>query len=597
MVKRVFSRQARTIFYSLFCSFVILLSPGKTSIAQPEIIGSRVYGFLHSLSYQHPIQFNQLPLDRNEIAEALVMLQEKARNGEIRLSENERTELRRYISSYEIEIIELRDRSWIENLEPYTSKLHSFFSSIPILDRLMQDRRDQVWLYSKKYRDHTWLFLNPVLAFQADRGDEGEFGFRRWWGIHLQASVHRWLKAHLHWQDVAEWGHDPYVWNDRDALIDDRTGFVNFNSENTLAYENLSGGITFRSTNGTFLMFLGRDQVQWGSGRMGNLMLSGEAPPFPHFRLKVRFHETVHFSFIAGDLEPYPELRDTLYTPPSGWERSLRREKHIAAHRLDIIPLSWLQIGLQEAVIYGERGFDLSYLNPVSVYFSEEHDNGDQDNMLLGLDLLIRPARGYKVWTEILLDDFRFGKLGSDFYGNKAGLISGVSMVLPGGLLPEEIGFEYSALRPFTYSHIYPINAFKHWDSPLGVQLEPNSDRSSLWMHWWPVTWLQAGLELHYLRHGANYISEQNGELINVGGDINLPHVRGADESAPFLAGNREDDLRCYAWVDIELMENTSFLLASGIQNSSPDGETDLYFSTGIRWNLQRYREWTLRRR
>ncbi|MBD3165572.1 hypothetical protein GF324_03160, partial [bacterium] len=344
-------------------------------------------------------------------------------------------------------------------------------------------------------------------------------------------------------------------------------------------------------------LFFGRDRVRWGPGRTANLLFSGESSPFTHMRLGVDIGERIRLSFLAGDLEPYPELRDSLYTTERGYIRTVRREKHIAAHRFEFVPLRWLRIGLQEAVVYGERATDWGYLNPVSVYFSEEHENGNQDNNFLGGDLLLTPVTGASFWISVLIDDMTFGRLGDSFYRNKYAWLIGAELLGPGGLLPESALVEYTRIRPYMYSHFYPINTFKHWNAPLGLQLEPNSDRVAAQVIWRPApARLRFGTEAYYLRHGANYVDD-DGNLVDVGGEIDTGPARNrVSEKAVFLDGKREETLQVHGRVMYDLLEHFTLYAAVGYTEETHGPRDGLFAALGFAWRMPEDRRSALRR-
>ncbi|HEB84730.1 MAG TPA: hypothetical protein ENI92_06965, partial [Bacteroidetes bacterium] len=415
--------------------------------------------------------------------------------------------------------------------------------------------------------------------------------FRRSWGIALEAGLLPALNAWVRWQDFAEWGNDPY--DSRDKLVDDRVGWASLRGEKSTYYEDLTGGITLQ--HGPLMVLFGRDRVRWGPGRRGDLLLSGESSPLLQFRLSVRFGPSVQFTSLAGALHAWPEVADTLYTAPSGRLRRSLDDKYLSAHRLEIALSRGLSVGLSEAVVYGERALSLSYLNPVSVYFSDEHDQGDQDNVILGVDARIDPAAGVSAWGELILDDFRFAKLGSSYFGNKVGWLGGAALAGPGGILPVEVGAEYAGLRPFVYSHVFPINTFKQWNAPLGLQLQPNSDRTSFWAEWWPLASLSAALEAELIRHGEN--GYENGEWLNAGGDIDLPHREIDPEEAAFLGGLRRDHTRVQAWTAWWMLENLALHAMIGYDRDDSSETEGLIGSLTFSWNAPVDRRWTLRGR
>ncbi len=568
---------------------VVLAGP---VLAQPVPLGDRVYDLLDQASLRGVIEgpLDTRPYSRSRVAELLVAVEDARRRGEA-LPASMAGELRRRLEIYRREIDELIDPGWWAPVQPYRSPTSDLARRMLPLGWTAETWSPDGHALSLRYPGGQWATVDPVYSACLDTREEDKRFFRRSWGIALEAGLLPALNAWVRWQDFAEWGNDPY--DSRDKLVDDRVGWASLRGEKSTYYEDLTGGLTLQ--HGPLMVLFGRDRVRWGPGRRGDLLLSGESSPLLQFRLSVRFGPSVQFTSLAGALHAWPEVADTLYTAPSGRLRRSLDDKYLSAHRLEIALSRGLSFGLSEAVVYGERALSLSYLNPVSVYFSDEHDQGDQDNVILGVDARIDPAAGVSAWGELILDDFRFAKLGSSYFGNKVGWLGGAALAGPGGILPVEIGAEYAGLRPFVYSHVFPINTFKQWNAPLGLQLQPNSDRTSLWAEWWPLASVSAGLEAELIRHGEN--GYENGEWLNAGGDIDLPHREIDPEEAAFLGGLRRDHTRVQAWTAWWMLENLALHAMIGYDRDDSSGTEGLIGSLAFSWNAPVDRRWTLRGR
>jgi hypothetical protein len=174
---------------------------------------------------------------------------------------------------------------------------------------------------------------------------------------------------------------------------------------------------------------LGKNNNRWGPGRTGALALSDYASSYDQIKLSARFWRA-RFTYVHGFLRQYPPLTEREYVV-NGVTRKIFSNKFFAAHRLELRPWRWLQIGLHETVIYGERGIELAYLNPVNFYRSAEHFLGDRDNAMMGLDLELRPRRNLRLYAELLLDDFSVSRVGEHWYGNKTAWLAGAHIVNP----------------------------------------------------------------------------------------------------------------------------------------------------------------------
>jgi hypothetical protein len=289
---------------------------------------------------------------------------------------------------------------------------------------------------------------------------------------------------------------------------------------------------------GNLRLNFGRGEQKWGPGLSGNLLISDHPPAYDFLSARYDFSNLFRLVYFTGALHPYPETYQEIDTTPQGNERRIVDQKFIAAHRLEIYPLKGVEIGLNEAVIYGERGLEPAYLNPINLYFSAQHNLGDMDNLAWSGDIELNLIRKLSLYGELFIDDMRTAKLGTDYHGNKFGYIAGFHTADPFLLLNTDITCEYIRLDPFLYSHQYAVNTYKNWNSCLGYPLPPNSDRLYLNLKWHPHYCWTGSLSASFTRHGDNIITST--DTVNVGGDIDLSYEPD-QTTAPFLDGQRLD--------------------------------------------------------
>lgn len=206
-----------------------------------------------------------------------------------------------------------------------------------------------------------------------------------------------------------------------------------------------------------FDLEFGRDQVEWGPGFRGNLMLSRNSNVYDLLKLTFRYGraklEYFH-AFLNSD-----------------------KSKYLAAHRLEIRPVRNLQLAVSESVVYGDRSVEPFYLNPfVPIIISERHV-GNKDNNMLGFDgSLYLPRQRLKLYGEVLFDDFSFAKDIFESFGNKWGLLVGGYWVDPFGLANTGLRLEAVRIQPFVYSHRTPVNTYSNYNNTLGHWLGPDAD-------------------------------------------------------------------------------------------------------------------------
>lgn len=584
-------RTTRHLFL-LFSLMFFAISAG----AQTVPVGDPVYELIDlSLQFSDNIgtPVYSKPLNRLEVAKILGRILIESRNNE-HFPNSLRNELIAFLPEYKHEFDTIRPSIFPTDqlaVQSRTERLIKRYLPFHWPESMWENHGH---LFSYEYGEEGgWLTVDPSYWFQIDQRQKDDLVFRRGWGVVFEASPLPWLSIMTRWQDQAEWGRAPYgTWNDRSKVYDDRMGMVNSTHEKQLVYEDLTGGILLSYKPIHF--FLGRDRIRWGPGRYGNLMFSGESMSFSQGRLTLKLGDLLRFTSLTGSLSPWPELRDSIYVSNAGWTRRTRPNKFLAAHRAEISLFNRLVIGLNESVVYGEKELNLNYLNPMTVYFTEEHENGDEDNALMGFDFWWKVRRSFSVWGELLLDDFQFGKLGKSYYSNKTGLLLGAAHAsqIRGALL--ETGMEYAKLRPYTYSHFYQVNSYKHWNAPLGLQMQPNSDRTTLWADLRVNSSMRFGAEFHYLRHGANLV-DGDSLITNVGGDYDIGWIQYSDPNAPFLAGELREERQIDVWMDMELLERLYLHAMAGAARHSYSSTYEMIFSTGISWNYPLDRLWSLR--
>lgn len=293
---------------------------------------------------------------------------------------------------------------------------------------------------------------------------------------------------------------------------------------------------------------LGKDEALWGPAPAQNLGLGNNAPSFNMIRLQSQFG-AVKLVSISAELRPCPNRPDSpLCTGTAdsvatysvnGMVRLLDRQKYLAAHRLEIALTPWLDLGFQELVVYGDRGLEPSYVNPLMFYWAAQSHLGDKDNLLMGIDLDIHPGRGRCYYLAYLVDDLKKARIFSNDFANKFSLQAGMLWVDPLGLADSELRAEYVRLEPWLYSHRFPINTFRHFDSPLGHALAPNSDQWQLGLTKRAARDVEFAVRITRSRHGDNELGE-DGTIRNVGGDMHYGWRPGDERvTKQFLDGHR----------------------------------------------------------
>ena len=305
-------------------------------------------------------------------------------------------------------------------------------------------------------------------------------------------------------------------------------------------YRQLEGELKNRTAVNSYLKFkmpwfemqFGQDNLQWGPGYHGNLMVSPNPTAIDMLKFQTIF-KTVSFTAFTGVLEDRSENIN---------------EKYISGHRIEGYFWDRFGFGMSEVVVYGNR-FEPGYLNPVNIYLINEQTisradsraPGSGDNVLASVDLRLRPIDNFEIYGEVLVDD---GNPAASFYhwDTKFGILGGIYLTDPFGLPDTDFHVEYTFINQYTYTHVNPVNVYKHFTSVIGHHI--GSDADNLWIE----------LRRRFtdkLETVFGYELERHGE-----GDIDKNHPEDApkDDVWTPLSGITESEHRLrigFNWVEI----------------------------------------------
>ena len=379
------------------------------------------------------------------------------------------------------------------------------------------------WHAAMVQKDDFNFIFDPLISFRVD-ADQDKTIFRRATGIQFRGDFKRRVAFSFRFVDRVERGNAPYL--SRSALLEDRYGYVGPLQGGNETYYDLTEATLSTSFSSVDLSF-GKDRVSWGPFRDEGLLLSGSAPSFTHLRLDVGLFDRLRYFYLIGALNAWDAPGDTLYTTEQGWTRLERPQKWLAAHRVEYMPLEWLVLAVNESIIWGDRGLDPAYLNPINFYYSAEHDGGDHDNILISGDFLIKIRNRGFIYGELLVDDIKLSTLGKGNPGNRIGFAIG-GKFLNTGIDGVTAGLDYIRLEPYVYSHFFPVNRYTTWTSNLGNRQPSNSDKLSCWIKFKPRRNIELSFTGAYHRQG------------DVGSSPFEPLVRNGREKIWFLNDESE---------------------------------------------------------
>lgn len=322
---------------------------------------------------------------------------------------------------------------------------------------------------------------------------------------------------------------------------------------------------------------IARDRINLGYGT-NKFLIDNNAPLFDYFSFKIQFG-FFNFSYLHGKLlGEKTQLNDSLF----GIMNQVT-EKYFVYHRMGFDFSKHLKLGVGEAVIYGDRPMDISYLIPISFFKSVEHYNQDRDNTMLFFDLNNQSLPNTNIFLNFLIDDIAFGKIGTGWWGNQTVTNCGIlsSPFYPN--LPLDLRFEYYRIEPYAFTHRLLRNNFTNLGFSLSSIEQPNSELFFGGISFRFTNRLAFSTNFSYSRHGSNIV-RSDGTIQNFGGDINLGRRTFDSEKVKFLDGNLEIQKKIVASIYYEPINQYKFFLDAALTNSNKTDNSD--FNLSFRLNL-----------
>jgi len=252
---------------------------------------------------------------------------------------------------------------------------------------------------------------------------------------------------------------------------------------------------------------LGKDDVWWGPGHNGSLILSDNtgSKDLLKFYAKPRY---IKFTALVAELR---ERKRPIYI---GDERLIwEGQKYLYAHRLETTLFDKINLGIYEAVVAPR--LDIGYVNPFTVYLISlrmtEYGKGGghgyyADNFLMGGDVTVNIFPGLQVYGEFLLDDYQPQKgLFSRNWDNKFGVMFGTHYTFR----DLDLRAEYAFVNQYAYTHEFPsITSYTDRGEVIGHKVGPDSDDFWVNLTYWLNSKVLLSLAYEIERHGETSIDE-----------------------------------------------------------------------------------------
>jgi hypothetical protein len=369
--------------------------------------------------------------------------------------------------------------------EIYSTKnrIHSSLTDYFVSDSLLKHRYDSLmnygvdgkphsWIYKKLFTEHLIDVKSPASTFYADilpdfsvgRDISGKLTTNTTSiGFQLGGSFGKKL-----FYNISGYANSAIVPDYLSNYINQVTiipgqAYAKTFGKNSYEWEYLTGVLSY-SANKYLNISVGRDKTFIGDGYRSEL-LSDYASPYPFVKLTGTLGNVKYMVMWA-------DFNDPLDRDASGNDR----KKYGVFHYLDWNVSNRLSFGFFDSIIWydkdeagHQRGFDLSYFNPVIFLRPVEASNGSPDNALIGFTGKYKITYGITAYGQFSLDEFE----ASNFFSSDGSFRNkyGWQIGFRGANLFNVKGLNYlietNNVKPYTYSERGPIQNYANNGEPL----------------------------------------------------------------------------------------------------------------------------------
>tara|TARA_B110000263_G_C15156912_1_gene440567 strand:+ start:11 stop:661 length:651 start_codon:yes stop_codon:yes gene_type:complete len=111
-------------------------------------------------------------------------------------------------------------------------------------------------------------------------------------------------------------------------------------------------------------------------------------------------------------------------------------------------------------------------MNPFQLYWSEQHQNNDLDNLQMGFDFDYIFSK-YRLYGSLLIDEWKlydtFNESAHNWFAKQIGLSRIFQFQKWKKGIKGIVKFEYSSAEPQVYTHKFDINIATHHNYPIGL--------------------------------------------------------------------------------------------------------------------------------
>ncbi len=275
---------------------------------------------------------------------------------------------------------------------------------------------------------------------------------------------------------------------------------------------------------------------QFGTGKnfigdgYRSMFLSDGGFSYPYFKINTTFWNIKYTNYYMWMQDIRPEVA------VSG---NVHQKKFVTAHYLSWNITDRINVGFFESITWadttGQRGFDISYVNPIIFYRPIEYSLGSSGgNAIVGFSTKIKITNSIQFYGQAVLDEFTLSEVtaGNGYWANKFAFQMGANYYNAFGIDGLQLKQEINWARPYTFSHNDVLQNYGHYNQPIGHQWGAN--------FWESISILRYRYNRYFV--DAKIIYGKKGydtDTTNWGGDIYKPYsTREQDYGNSIAQGN-----------------------------------------------------------
>ncbi|MBK7107088.1 MAG: hypothetical protein IPH62_17590 [Ignavibacteriae bacterium] len=290
-----------------------------------------------------------------------------------------------------------------------------------------------------------------------------------------------------------------------------------FSDSERLEYPAVNVDLGLRWNWGSFT--IGKNNLNWGYGERGKIVLSDKAPSFPYLRLDLKPADWFSFNYIHGWLNTdvidsnsyYSTWR---YNDYGNTDRFGYISKFIALHSFTFYPIKGLEFSLGESVVYADK-IQVLYLIPIMFFdLADEYLMRNSNYAGSSTQLFLSLSSRNHIPNTHLYSNFHADELTPDGLFDPKSQYYKMAFTFGGNVIDLPINnlgltLEYTKIYPGEYRHFIPTLTYESSSSLMGHWIGDNAD-----MFYWALDYsffrgFKLKLWAQYIRKGTEALGNR----------------------------------------------------------------------------------------